>query len=407
MRDPQCPDGAAQRRIGRRAFTPRSWLRAVCLVALACCTGSARAAAGYVRVYIPQCEPQVLNPTAVLQAIRVEVPPAKLELVSGLDSSGQPAPAQLVSRLLVIAPERCQTPVSAVTLALFSRAETEPALRHLQLSDVDQGNEPRVIAIAVAELLNQHSIFPLPAASALGVLPEEPRLPGAEERTQSQPLHPRSPERDTTSASAVRLGGEHFVVRRSAAGNLAGAGLPSDSVIGSTPARLSSRFAGMTLLARAFPSGKLALVGPALTGCARANGLLSLCARSEFTFGSAGLYSDDANGAVDNIRTRSAVASIGPSLMSGGPIELGIGLRVSAGIAELDSSQRRKRGFLSLIGAESTLRGRIAPHVSALIGIEIGSTLSGIHLENTSPDHGAAVSFGGAFLAVQLGLAVD
>lgn len=305
-----------------------------------------------VRLVAPACAGVPFERARLLELLRVELRPLGVTEVEGADAQPEPAPVidAASSAVVLVAPFECnETP--EVTLTIADRATMKTVTRRVRISDVDAAGRPRVLAIAIAELLGASWVeYALPgAAAAQAGVPEDAR------RALATKLVP--------AVSALR----------SAA--LAAHAAPAPRVVEPDAERLWSVEAAA--ITRLFPSRSTAILGGALGASRVVASGVRLRLSAEAAFG-------DADVPVGSITMGAVTGNAGVGFFTAGATQLEIEPHVALGAGwakgHADDSQRvvasTYTDFLGIGAVNGTVRaraGRFTPFATLELGYTFGS----------------------------------
>lgn len=318
------------------------------------------------RVELSSFDVEVLaspGPTSLAAAAQKETGPARTSRVT-LTVGAEPTDPR----------EPCQAGATEVTVRVEQEGFAGPAARRrVEISDVAATNRARTLAIAAAELLqvtwSSSSTSPGNAVSVQTAAPAPP-LKAADAKappSRKPPPIRRSPTLEFNPGVWIEAG----------------------------------------VLARAFPSGSTALLGPELSLSVPLVSVLTLTLSGEVSGGVASLPFDDANGSAGTISASTATFSFGPALRSRGPIALEIGPRFGLGDSRLTSRfhERAANKALVFVSFDASVRAQLLAGWAGFAGIEVGRGLTGALLETgDSVSTFRSVELNGVLIGARIGM---
>lgn len=336
------------------------------------------------RLYVSLSEPLPFDLPRLLELLRVELGGRPIALVPAAPVTG--AAESPFFSLAVVSRGDSGKGRESLSIAVFDAGNWQRPSRNVDLLDVDLTVRSRTLALAISEMVPAHD-------ASHGAFDEETtREESNSEPTVNQPVTAVPPARAASTPASL-------ATARSRAG-------------GSEADRGVRFFGALSGVARSYPSGRVALLGPELSSCMGVSRRLEVCADAGIGFGLGGLYLADANGAADNVALSFASVGVSPRLTTGGRDPFSLGLRLSAGRARFAAKGTRlDRNALvehaSLIGQ---LRRAFDERWSGLLTMELGYTLRGLSVESLEANGNpgpASLAMSGVFASVALGVALD
>jgi hypothetical protein len=343
-----------------------------------------------IRFVAPACVGVPFDRARLVELLRVELRPLGVtEITGGSDPPGSmPAPAldDGAAAVVLIAPFACDE-VAELSLTIADRATKKTVTRRLSITDVDAAGRPRVLAIAIAELLGASWI-----EFALSAPPAAPSsVPENAQRTLASRLVP--------ALSARSIGVEQQAPAPAVASGLA----ERDRV--QPRALLWSVDAGA--ITRLFAARSTAVLGGALGVSYAFYPGFRVHLSGEVAFG-------EADVSVGSITTNAATGSLGIGFAtSGGPggmeLEIEPHLVLGAGWATGhagDSERVQSRTYTDVLGiaaVSGTVRAR-AGRFTPFVTLELGQTFASVSF---LVDATRAAGFGGAMFGARIGSGWD
>lgn len=342
-----------------------------------------------VRLVAPACSGVPFDRARLVELLRVELRPLGVtEITGGSDPPGAlPAPAMDdgSAAVVLVAPFACDE-VAEIALTIADRATKKTVTRRLNVTDVDAAGRPRVLAIAIAELLGASWV-----EFALSASPSEPSsVPGNAQRALASKLVP---------ALSARGLGEGQSVPPAASPDSGEMREPVQPVAPSLLWRLDA-----ALITRLFPGRSTAALGGALGASYAFSPVVRVHLGGELIFG-------EADVSAGSIATNAATASVGIGFTAPGALDLEIEPHVVLGAGSATGhpgdgqrvQSRTYTDFLGIAAVSGTLRAR-AGRFTPFVALEVGYTFAGVSF---FADESRAAGFAGPMFGARIGCGWD
>jgi hypothetical protein len=311
------------------------------------------------------------------------------EVTGGSEPPGTlPAPAldDSSAAVVLVTPFACDE-VAEIALTIADRATRKTVTRRLNVTDVDAAGRPRVLAIAIAELLGASWV-----EFALSTTPSEPSsVPENAQRALASRLVP--------ALSARGLGADQSVSPAASAVEVA----KHDQVQPVAPPLPLWRL-DAAVITRLFPGRSTAALGGALGASYAFSPVVRVHLSGELVFG-------EADVSVGSVTTNAATGSIGIGFTTPGAMELEIEPHVALGAGSAKGhpgdgqrvQSRTYSNFLGIAAVSATLRAR-AGQFTPFVALEVGYTFAGVSF---FAEESRAAGFAGPMFGARIGCGWD
>jgi hypothetical protein len=311
-----------------------------------------------VRVAAPPCTGVPFDRARLFELLRVELRPLGVTNVAGDDAQAEAPPAPVLdaasSAVVLVSPFACSE-TAEVVITIADRATLKTVTRRLRVSDVDLTGRPRVLAIAIAELLGASWV-----EYALGGASVAPAgVPEDAQRALAAKLVP------AVSAQGARVPSPV-------------ADEPRPGVERGDPEQPRPWVVDGAAMVRLFPARSTAILGGALGASRTVAGGVRLHLSGEAAFGEADVR-------VGRVTVNAVTGSLGVGFSTAGPVELELEPHVVIGAGwatgHADDSEtvvsQTHTDFLGIGAISGTVRVA-ANRLSPFAALELGYTFRGV-----------------------------